>query len=373
VAYFISERPEITSVTPADDAENVDPTKLVVTLTLSEPLNTTNQRRFADAIRVVPANAAATGDDESGLTPLEQMASGSFADTERPYFIEEGVTFLGEEATRANVTWDAAGQVATLTFNAPLIASDSDEADYQILLVRGSDDIEDADGNELGDAEGAGQILTNTFREEDLALGNLDSEFEGNVWAATHQSTTTFSVAEDDTDPQLTGVSVTEVGQETRINLTFSEPMAAFNGASTGYFDQSLLVAANYSFAIAEEQGDLADVDLEGDAGVDTAQADVINNGADTEPTDGVSREEEFNIVGNGGQTTYGTEAAQGTGVYVEINPTDAKTVRLVIENNQFFADDVNAIKVRVEGVADPAGNVITDSQADAQIKTGTI
>jgi hypothetical protein len=349
VAYFISERPEITSVVPADDAENVDPTKLSVVLTLSEPLDTTNQNRFANALRVVPANNAAS--DDGAATPVSEEATGVLPTFD--YVIEEGVTFLGEDATRATVTWDAAGQVATLTFNAPLISSDTDAADYQILLVAQTSAIEDADGNELGDGA-AGEFLANTFREEDLAIGTGNAD----VWAATHQTATTFSLAEDDTDPQLTAVSVVELSGTspvTRIQLTFSEPMAAYSDALTGYSSPTLTNGSGlFTFAVAEDIADLTDVELDGTGAlVGSPAAENVNPASVTE-------ESEFRLVDNNGT------------VNVSVSPTDAKVVRIEISGTTIF-DDFNAIKARVEGVEDPAGNAITETQADAQEKTGNI
>lgn len=383
VAYFISKYPEVTSVDPAEDATGVDPTKVVVKLTLSEPLDTTNQRRFADAIRVFPTTATVTelafaSDDfaspAAGVADLEDVTATTAANVnnESPFYVDESSTFLGEENTQASVTWDAEGKVATLTFNAPLAAAEDETLKYQIgLATDGTNVIEDKEGNDLGMGtdskfggytnDGNGALINNVFREVDLALNvsstaTTISDIER--WQQTHTHVSTFELAEDDTEPTLTGVTVTTPSGITRISLTFSEPMGAYAGNSdinsinrlpaTGDSLNPSGEALKITFAVAQTAADLDDVDLDGDA------SNAATSGwGDTS----AERESEFYL----------------NSATVSLNPNDAKTIRLEVPNTAFFANDVNAIKARVEGLADPAGNSITERSADANQKVGTI
>lgn len=379
-AYFISKYPEIMSTMPADDAENVDPTKLTYVLTLSEPLDATNQRRFANAIRVFPANqyaspaAAATDLEDSGnVTAVVDGTSGY------PYAVEEGTLFLDDDDTRATVTWDAAGQVATLTFNAPLISNETEAAKYQVGLVNESasttdNKIQDKENNQLGTNEAGslesypatGNLILNTFKEVDLSLAGASTETTGTSgtiasardyrWAVTHENVSTFEVAEDNTDPQLTAVSVSEVGTDTRIQLTFSEPMAAFNGTTAGYARGTVLDVANYTFAVGETAADLDDVTLDGDVNTTTVFSTPIGDAP-------AEREVEFRFGANSAPTP----------TTVEVSSDDPRIVRLVFNTTTLFATNVSAVKARAEAVQDPAGNAITETQADTQVKVGSI
>lgn len=384
-AYFISKYPEITAVDPADDATGVDPTKVVVKLTLSEPLDTTNQRRFADAIRVFPTvdtvtelNSAISGinfaSNASGVEDLEDKTAVTDSmvniNNQSPFYVDESSTFLGEENTQASVTWDAEGKVATLTFNAPLAASDNETLKYQIGLASdGSNVIEDKDGNDLGlgydrkfggynnNPKLAGNMIYNAFRETDLAVDS-DATTEITRWEQTHTHVSTFELAEDDTEPTLTAVTVTTPAGMTRISLTFSEPMGAYAGngpdESVNRLPGSAVIGTDnvkFTFAVAETANDLSDVDLDGDFAANEAATGIGSTSS--------TRETEFSL---------------GSNWNVTLNPNDAKVVRLELPGTTtFFANDVNAIKARVEGLADPAGNTITERSADANQKVGTI
>ena len=59
-AFFISDLPEVEATEPATKAEDQDPAMLTYKMKLSEPLSETGRKRFEDAIRVFPANAAAS-------------------------------------------------------------------------------------------------------------------------------------------------------------------------------------------------------------------------------------------------------------------------------------------------------------------------
>jgi hypothetical protein len=388
-AYFISDFPEVSMVEPADDADNVNASTVSVKLTLSEALDSTNQRRFADAIRVFPGEAAADPNTTNAtyLSEAQQatfIADAAFDDTANTLAVTEDSTFLGDDDTQADVTWDTTGTVATLTFNAPLLSDDNENLDYVVALVAGANAVEDKSGNELGTDEtgvlgtsnGTGRLIHFAFREPSLAVpsGSNTPGDDDTRWRLTHENFSTFSVAEDETEPSLVSVAVSQLTGRTRISLTFSEPMAAYGGGDLGIYG-NLNAAGTPSvnntnlgggdvadfqtrltFAVAETAADLEDVDLDGEGA--TAQAlNVIGD------TDG---EQETELAFNFG--TPGTATAS-----LAVNPDDPKTLRLEIAKANLFDADMNAIKVRVEGISDPAGNTITESQADRNQKVGNI
>jgi hypothetical protein len=70
--YFITNYPEITSVSPADGASGVDPTKVNVVVTLSAALDSDSKNRFVRALRLLPANQYAD--------PTQVTTAGSASD-----------------------------------------------------------------------------------------------------------------------------------------------------------------------------------------------------------------------------------------------------------------------------------------------------
>lgn len=379
-SYFISKYPEIAAVEPAEDATGVDPSTLTVKLTLSEALDTTNQRRFEDAIRVLPANSFAR--QTGSATDLEDTATTALVAGDYAYSIAENSTFLGDDDTRASVEWTEEGKVATLTFNAPLLSAEDDAAKYQVVLVTPGSVIEDGDGNDFGVYNGsfggyagapAGTILGGTFKEADLAVPSGVTGVA--AWLASHTVASTFEVAEDDTTPTLTGVTVTELTGSTRITFTFNEPIAAYGGGANAIYGETWMGATfagavtpsaasaaildNFTFAVGENATDLDDVELDGDAPATFAIDNTSGVGDQA-----AERETEFYFVPG--------DAAAETIVF-GVNPDDAKQLRMTLGSANVFANQVNAIKARVEAVEDPAGNAITDTQADANVVTGSI
>lgn len=367
-AYFISNRPEVEATVPVHKSENQDPGMLTYKLTLSEPLSETGRKRFEDALRVFPANDAAS--PNAAATDLESATdSGVVAvETAYDYVIKKGTTFLGDSATTATVTWNEAKTEATLSFKAPLIANDSTAAKYQVGLVAGTASdpaIEDIEGEQLGTSDAgsltaypaAGNLIRNVFKEIDLALeGSPASDAER--WNATHDSVATFKVKKDELAPELKAVAVSTVGNDTRIALTFSEAMVAFDDTD-GYSHASLADLAKYSFAVGEAASDLT-LTLKGDAG-----APNVNPGTEALYGDQAADEEkEFRLVDEDGTVNNGQ--SQAGDIAIEVDPRDAKVVWITIEGREnWFDSNMGAIKARVEGVGDPAGNAISDGDAD--------
>lgn len=381
-AYFLSNSPEITSTEPATKAIGQDPSQLTYKLVLSEPLAENARKRFEDAIRVFPANEAASPDGIAGNhADLESVADSPAIniDTAYQYTIKKGTIFLEDTATAAKVAWNAAGTEATVTFVAPVIAAKNSEAKYQIGLVRpsGSDPaIKDAEGKQLGTDElgsrtaypaGAGELIRNAFREPDLALEGTITTADQR-WNATHESVATFKVKRDDLTPKLLGVAVNDIGNDLRIELSFSEAMVAFNGTNGGFSHPSLINLANYTFAIGEKASDLTGVDLDGDLPGSAPLADPV---ADATFGDAAGDDErEFTLTGGDADS----DRADTGDIYIEADSRDAKKVFITIVGRKgWFDADMNAIKARVEKVADPAGNAINDTEADRNQVAGDL
>ena len=366
-AFFISDRPEIEATEPVNKAEDQDAAMLTYKLRLSEPLSETGRKRLEDALRVFPANAAAS--PNAAAADLENATdTGALAiEASYDYAIKKGTTFLGDSSTAASVSWNEARTEATFSFQAPLIANKSEAAKYQVGLVAGSAAsplIEDLQGKQLGTSDAgsltaypaAGNLIRNVFKELELALEGSPTTDEDR-WNATHDSVATFKLKKDATAPKLAGIQVRTVGDDTRIELAFSEPMAAYDDTD-GYQHATLTNLANYSFMIGERAADL-DGTLKGEAGapnVDpTAEALFGDQAAD--------QEEEFRLVDADGDMSDNDDAGD---VSIQVDPRDAKTVWITIHDRaDWFDDAMGAIKARVEGIADPAGNAITDAEAD--------
>lgn len=379
--YFLSRYPEIESVEPTEDAV-VGSDKLLLKLTLSEPLDSTNRRRLENALRVIPANAEANG-GAAGTTDLSTLEDRNYPLTRAldggsaPYSIRRNASFL-EEATRtARVTWDAEGKVATFEFDAPLRTSRDGKAKYQLALAAGAEAIVDRDGNRLGTAENGslgsqaatGNMILGAFKAKNFGSGNIAGLTTGSRehgWALTHDNVATFQVREDKTAPTLTAVSVGQVATDTRIRLTFDEPLAAYDGTLAGASSAALQTLANYSFVVGRRVGALDGVKLDGEDGVGANEADSLNNATYVE------REKEFRFPA----AAYAASraAAVDGSVLVQVDPKDPRQLLLTIVNRpNFFGSDAFEIKARAVGVADPAGNAITSVLANRNVVTGKI
>ena len=374
-AHFISNSPEIVSTSPEHRANDVDATSVQYRLTLSEALNETNRRRFENALRMFPANAAAQA---GGDAPTDLDGS---TDTAAPvpggYGIRKGSVFLDDADTRATVSWNAAGNEATLRFNAPLAASSSARAKYQMALVTSEGGvIEDADGNQLGErslASGSEHLILEAFKRGTLPA-TISSPAK--AWQETHDNVSTFELAQDTTAPRLTGVALSKLSSGIgRIELTFSEPMAAFNGTSAGFSDPIFTNKANgfaaslnndpsqselnrFTFMVGQKVGDMSAMMLDGTLDASVGSGGLVN--AATHRLAGDDAKSEFAFMA-------------GTGVMLSVDAKDPRRVFLSVPSAELFASSLSEIKVRVEGIRDPAGNNISGTDADAHVVTGVL
>ncbi|HEY9722823.1 MAG TPA: carboxypeptidase-like regulatory domain-containing protein [Oscillatoriaceae cyanobacterium] len=363
-SFFISDYPEIVSVTPLAQSTGNDPAGEAYSLTLSEPLDVTNQRRFESEIRIWPANAAAApsanpapsllnGTPGANLLQSWPIASNFSSGN---YAIAQAGSF-GDFATGeiASVTFSADGLTATVNFSAPLLTSNTTAPMYQIGLVHpaGAAEVVDGNGHALGtDSTGApGSAPT------DASASLVYDAFEnpaltGSTWGSTHTNVTWFELAKDTTVPTLTAVDCLVAGGDSRILLTFSKPMAAYGGdASTDgeYLSPKAADAKNYVFAFGKVSNDVANVDLS--AGT---------------PQTATS----FAQVATGTPVVFAPSA-----VKIDVDPSMPSVVRLTASAaNDELSPDLSAVKVRVAGAQDPAGNTIVDTNdSTSNVQTGSI
>lgn len=317
-AYFISNYPEVLAATVTDATRAHE--KLEVTVTFSEAFDQTNRSRLERALEIeVPGGSTVT----------------------------RGSTFLNS-SEQADVTWNEENTAMTLSLNAPLRADEDDDSTYYVRFVRaiGADAIEDSDGNDLGyTAPTGGNTYDEVFKLGDLTIGNATTGAAR--WAATHQAQTSFSVLEDAAEPVLTGVSSADVTLNgtafTRFYLTFNEPMQVYP-TTTG---TGLTTLSNYIFALGKANNDLDGVDMDTTTLLNVATLANAQSALDAEDP----------FVFTNAQATVSASTSDPKVVWVSvpksIMPTDAETV-----------------KVRVRNVEDPAGNVVSDDNENAEDKT---
>lgn len=407
-AYFISDYPEIVSTEPKTDATGVDNQKLSFKIRLSEALDEDSRDTLVQALTILPANAEANGAALAASKDLETLEDDNEADgvdgialTDYEYKIEEGSTFLGNSDRDVTATWNAEGTELTFAFDATLLADDNDEAKYQAVLVSqgtAADDlIEDEDGNQLGTNNDGSlknypakdSLISNAFKEIDLSADDAAgaSKIGENNWVSTHDSAANWEIKRDEVDPKLTAVDVSkDVDGDFRIELTFSEGMAAFNGDSAGASDITDLrdLENNFRFALGDKVGDTEDVDLSdkptltgGPGGrIIDARAGGNFTTAGSFGDDDAELEDDFTFLNASVNTVAANIDAVATPgqILVEVDDNNPNTVFIWIKDRaNLFANKASEIKAYVDSVADPAGNAISDNDAEKNQVRGTI
>lgn len=370
---FMSPYPEIAATSPLADAEIPAGADLAYQVTLSEPLDAANRQRFEEALAILPADTIAAGGagsagaddlrDTEDNYPLARAINGL-----APYAIAAGTSFRAEPGRRARVEWSADGLTATLRFGATLIASRGGNARYQAVLRAGAEPIRDAEGlplgtgptGALGSWPAAGGLVLAAFRTRDLALPTIDELTNGSPaarWAATHDNLAGFTLAQDDTTPRLVEVRVDETSSDTRLLLTFDESLAAYDGTDGGRLGAGTGQAAAHlgqvTFAVGDRRA-LEALDLEG---AEDGDARVLDPRILT--SFGAADADRANeLVFDTGAYRASAVGAPDGAVTLEVDAADARTLAITLHGRRrFFDRDLAAIRVRVEGVADPAGN----------------
>ncbi len=381
-AHFLAPFPEIVRTEPADGAENVETGAGTYRLHLSEPLGAEDQRRFEAAFRILPANDVANGGVAGSTTDLADLEDDDFPLAKAidgvagvaPYAVRKGSIFRDDPDTRATFTWSASGQAVTFHFGGPLLVASDDETVYQLALVSGGEDqrIRDTDGEQLGtDHTGKltryparGDLLLSVFVADHLALRDIDGLADGSdeaAWAATHLNVVRFSTWRDVDAPELLGVVAGPQGDDTRIELRFAEPLAAYDGSTGGFVHPRLGDdgddLANYTFAVSTKAAKVEDVTLDGD------RPTIVD--PRTMPTLAASdlRNTELRFA-TAAFVPNRTGAAAGS-VMIEVDPFDPRRViLLVLDRPDFFDPALSHLKVRAR-IGDPAGNTVSERQAD--------
>lgn len=407
-AYFISDYPEVASVTPADESTNVDNASLTYKLTLSEPLTNDGKDRFWDAFRIVPDNdIALTGvtgvgnNLEAGenTNPTDGRIAAVASDTTKLYTYElkKNDSFLDSDTNLVRGAWNAEGTELTVTFNGALRTGEKEGGKYAAFLATDGRKIEDAQGNQLGtsrnsmtayEATTGSQLrhLFNVFKSNDLVVtekfeddwAGLDVGFAN--WAQTHSTFSDFQLAKDEKAPVLQSVRANKRSDTNlRIELEFDEPMAAFGGNGQALYGSAELFAPlNYSFAFGESSGKTSGVKLEGKSSSAAYTNTTTTAGAGRyNSLEVFPKEAELQIVTSGtfatGTVVPSALLAATSPLGIEVSGSNPKMVYFWVGRGNSLVTGYKEIKARVAKVSDPAGNVISTSDADANVRTGSI
>lgn len=372
LSYFLSDYPEITAVTPTDQDSSLPRDEIRFELKVSEKLSGENQRRLAAAFLIIPNNDEAIGeemvgslledDDEElrGLRIVDPDDDATSAEPTFPYAFRQNAGFLNGAET-SEFAWSEDGLTATFTLKAPLKTGRTDQGEYAFMLIQRDDDpIRDDDENALGtDEEGKfgetllGDVIYNAIAEPavNITEGFDDAEER---WADTHLSFTRFSVEEDDEAPKLEKVIarrnfVDDEGEGVeRIEMTFSEPMAAFPRITS----KGLLSLDNYVISAAVTEAELNSRDIK-----DDGSAVEIGTALDGEDVRDL-------IEGSNGASVDSNRAEAGN-FRVSLSVRDPKVVILELPAGSLPLDaDFIKIVAGSDGedgdtIGDPAGNPI--------------
>jgi hypothetical protein len=200
-----------------------------------------------------------------------------------------------------------------------------------------------------------------------LAAGSADAR-----WAGTHDAAVGFWAPRDTAPPGLVAVEVEEAGSDTRLRLTFDEPLVAFDGSDAGLRGPGTgLQAADLAgiaFAVAE-RGKLRPEALRDDRAEEAVEVDPR---VTTRLGSSGERNQALRFL-PAAFVPEGDPAPAGS-VRLAPDPTDPATLLLTLVGRAgFFDPALEAIALRVEGLGDPAGNRRRAALADDNIVTGTL
>lgn len=236
--YALSQYPEIVSITPTNQAKGVSTNPLVVTVRFSHPFEQKEQDKFAKLFKV-----------------HFQVPGGEKIIQDRTAYNDE----------TARLTWNEAGDTATLTFNAPLVTRNSSDA---ALTVSVDDSVSLDQWPRAKNEKRLGKDLVyetvdagNVTVRQRVApfLRDLDEVTVPPsprpsplpLWGATHRVSSVFTLAKDTTPPKVVSVLGYRGinGANDRIAVTFSEPMRGF---PEEMLDGSVLKPSNYRFVLGK-------------------------------------------------------------------------------------------------------------------------
>ncbi|MEB3328892.1 MAG: carboxypeptidase-like regulatory domain-containing protein, partial [Candidatus Sericytochromatia bacterium] len=380
-AFFLSDRPEVTAVEPLPDGE-LGAAAVRLRLALSRPLAPESRARFAAALRLLPANdTAGRGSTDLSRRPRSHPAA-LRPEAAAPWALQVDSRLSRRSPVRARVSWEAEGQTALLTFGGALPTGGS-RGRYQLLLVSDGRPLVDEAGQALGtgpsgEARGVwepGQVVLGAFLAPDPDLGavsGLPAASADARWAGTHDAALGFWTPRDDDAPTLVAVDHEEAGSDTRLRLTFDEPLVAFDGSDEGRRGAGTgLVAADLGglgFLVAERGKLRLDALRDGR----TDEAVVLDPRVTTRFGVSAERNTAF-VFAPAAFVPVGDPAPPGS-VQLAPDPADPTTLVLtLVGRSGFFDPALEGLAVRVEGVGDPAGNRRRRTLADANVVAGTL
>lgn len=376
--YALSSVPEVLSVTPIQDATKVDLQKVGLLLTLSEVLPAATLDNFVTSLRLLPANATASGEDKAptDLSPKvgdDPSLGATVGIADFPYAVApftwgtpaggvKGVVPLSLFDKKTGFTVDPGGRVVSVSFPLPLLNGEQGGR-YQLVCVADPDHlVKDSDGNVLGtDASGKlgtqpakDKILNNVFLSPYLGTSSFKRDNVDTRWNSTHTNAVAFTLVPDTTPPKLTGVKVAVKEGETLLNLTFNEAVLAL-GKNGTVNRNSVKDLANYTFAVGLTSAALSE-------GV------LLTGGKKSGAAPVIALKSNATGFGKGGDSELGREfrLTSDPAAPVKVDITGLSQVTLSIPNgNLFDQDTARALVARVEGVHDPSNNPIPVTQAD--------
>ncbi|MDB5100899.1 MAG: hypothetical protein JWM80_5320 [Cyanobacteria bacterium RYN_339] len=380
-AYFLSDRPEITRTDPIYDGAQADATKLRYAMTFSTPLDAENQQRFAQAFRlqvldITSSTADPVASSEANGYPQELDARGVGR-----FGLRAGTAFRDTTSLAAVLTWSADGTVATFAFDAPVLPSRTADTRCLVLLEAGTAPILDTRGRQLGTSTAgaftgyptAGRLVPGVFQAVDPRVGTVPGLLPDSRearWANTHDDARRFVVPRDNVPPHVVGAEITDVDGDARIALTFDEALVAFDGSKAGRLGSGLTsTVANlqgFSFAVGLRRNDLADLVLNGKNAEQLDPRTKASFGAEGD------RHREYRFTDAAVVTS---RAGAGTGsVFMELDAVDPRRLLItLVGRRHFLTADITEIAVRFQGPGDPAGNVISELEANAHIFRGAL
>jgi hypothetical protein len=383
-AFFLSDRPEITSTTPIYDGTPADPNVVRYAMAFSTPLDAANQALVTQALRILAldtdttvgtiADPAASAEELGFPQDLNATDLGRFT-------VKAGTTFTRATRGAAGVTWNAEGTVATFGFDAPLLASRTLEARYLVVLAAGPQPIVDTRGRQLGTSTtgsftawpAVGKVVPNVFQAADLRTGpvtGLAPDSREARWANTHDAARRFRMPRDTQPPRITSVAASDQDLDELIAVTFDEPLAAYDGSKDGRLgagtSSSTANVGGFSFAVGQRLNDLAGFVLNG------KNPDVIDPRTVTTFGKEGDRRREVRFADAAIVTT---RAAAPTGsVYMELDQDDPHRLLItIVGRRRFFDPTCTELAVRFQGPGDPAGNVILEGEANSHTYRGPL
>lgn len=330
--YSLSDKPEVTSITPARGATGVAQDASLV-LTFSEPVDKTSvQDNLAVGMSKTDTITLSVGDTVSpAYDANSEVTTGAAAGDDTPYTAAE----LFYDKAQLSFTWNADRTQVTVTPKEGFLwASDKSSDNVPSWAVVFDASIKDDDNNERTDA---------IFRLTETSVGKFGSYFK---------------VAKDDVEPEVVSITALNAsgGADDRILVKFSETMCI-------YPTSAALGAGETSIPDDGEAEHVLLVNGAADGDVKYFAIDITN---DNNEGNAINFRSGNAINAHANCINY-TNTDGPSSLYFDPNDASKKTVVLEFDgaNSAFAIGDF--IEVFVSNtVADPAGNTIPSDKDNA-------